>query len=118
MLKELGQIAGLLKQAQGLPGRMQAMQERLAAVRCVGQSADGQVTVELTGQARAVSCWIDPSLLDPQQQQRLHELLVSALNDAQTQVRQAAAEHASLLAGEIDLPGLKDALAGFGDSNE
>jgi hypothetical protein len=114
MLKELGQIAGLLKQAQELPGRMQAVQERLAAERCVGRSDDGLVTVELTGQARAVSCSIDPSLLAPQHQQRLQELFVEAVNAAQSQVRQAAAQQAGLLTGDLNLPGLKDALAGFG----
>lgn len=114
MLKELGQLAGLLKQAQELPGRMQEVQEQLAVVRCVGRSDDGLVAVELTGQARAVSCQIDPSLLAPQHQHQLQDLLVAAINDAQTQVRQAAADKAGQLAGAMNLPGLKETLAGFG----
>ena len=114
MLKQLGQLAGILQQAQGLPGVMQALQAKLAAVRCLGRAGNGLVIVELTGQARAVSCQIDPSLLRPERHQELQDLIVAAFNDAQGQVRQMAAEEISQLTGGLNLPGLREMLTGVG----
>jgi DNA-binding YbaB/EbfC family protein len=113
MLKEIGQLAGLLKQAQGLSGRMQEVQGKLAALRCVGRAGDGLVTVELNGQGRAVDCSLHDSLLHPSQQARLQTLLLEAFNDAQQQVRRSAANEISQLTGGFNLPGLSDALTGF-----
>lgn len=112
MLKELGQLASILQQAQGLPGLVQALQVKLAAIRCLGQSGNGLVTIELTGQARAVACQIDPSLMRPDRQAELQELIVAAVNDAQTQVRQTAADEISQLTGGFTIPGLREMLTG------
>jgi DNA-binding YbaB/EbfC family protein len=112
MLKQLGQLAGIFQQAQGLPGLMQALQAKLATVRCRGRAADGLVTVELSGQARAVACHVDPSLLHPERQQELQGLIVVAFNDAHGQVRQMAAEEFSQLTGGLNLPGLREMLTG------
>lgn len=114
MFKELGQIASLMKQAQGLSSRMQEAQERLASRRCIGEAGGGMVAVELTGQGRAVRCQIDPVLLQSGDREMLEELVVAAINQAQDKVREAALEEMGQLTGGLNLPGLGDALSGLG----
>ena len=55
----------MMKQAQELQGRMQRMQEELAALEVSGQSGAGLVKVTLNGKGEMRSVKIDSSLLKP-----------------------------------------------------
>jgi nucleoid-associated protein EbfC len=114
MFKGLGNLAGLLKQAQEMQGRMSDMQEKLAQTRVEGEAGGGMVVVEATGQQKIISCKFDPSLLAAGDQEMLEDLVVAAVNQALDKSRDAAQEEMSHLTGNLNLPGLDDALSKFG----
>jgi DNA-binding protein YbaB len=62
--------------------------------------------VELTGQGQAVNCHIDPGLMNPDEPGRLEALLVEAINDAQSQLRQLASRQTAELTDAAGLGGL------------
>lgn len=114
MFKELGQLAGLMKNLQGLGGRMQEMKDRLAAKRCVGSAGNGLVQIEMDGTSRTLGCVISPELLSSGDQSRLQSLIADAVNDAQEKVRLVAAEEMKDVMGTDGMPGLMKMLGGMG----
>ena len=55
----------MMQQASQIQGRMQAMQDELAALELEGQSGAGMVRVTLTGKGEMKSVRIDPGLMKP-----------------------------------------------------
>ncbi|HET6425352.1 MAG TPA: YbaB/EbfC family nucleoid-associated protein [Planctomycetaceae bacterium] len=114
MFKELGQLAGMMKQLQGLSGRMQEMKDRLAAKRVTGTGGDGLVRIEMDGTSKTLGCNISPELLASGDQYRLQSLIVDAVNDAQEKVRLVAAEEMKDIMGVDGMPGFMKMLGGMG----
>lgn len=114
MFKELSQLASLMKQAQGMSGKVQEMQGRLADLRAEGQAGGGMVMVEVNGQMQVLSCLIDPALIQSGDHKLLGELVCSATNHALQQIRETQMNEMQQLTGGINVPGLSDTLAGMG----
>ena len=104
-MKNLGQ---LMKQAQEMQSRMQAMQEKLAELELEGAAGGGMVKVTINGRSEVRRVKIDPSLADPKEVEVLEDLIVAACNDAKTKVEARVAEEMQKLTGGLPLPpGLK-----------
>lgn len=114
MLKGLGNFASLLKQAQEMQGRMSEMQEHLGRLKVEGTAGGGMVTVQANGQQKVLAVRIEKSLFDGDDQEMLEDLLVAATNQALEKARQAAAQEMSKITGDIELPGLAEALSKLG----
>lgn len=117
MFKSLGNLAnlgGLMKQAQEMSGRMQAIQEQLKAKRATGIAGGGLVEVEVNGLGEALAVRIDPSLVERSDREMIEDLLPAAINAAQTKAKQLHAEALQSLAGEFPIAGLSDALSQLG----
>ena len=114
MFKGLGNLAGMLKQAQEMQGRMAKMQEDLAQVRVEASVAGGMVTVEANGQQKILTIRIEPSLLEDSDREMLEDLLVAATNLALDKAKEAAAAEMGKLTGSLEIPGLGDALSQLG----
>lgn len=116
MLKGLGNLASLLKQAHQIRERMSELQASLAAVRVEAQSGGGMVRVEANGQQRILACHIDPTLLETGDREMLEDLVVAAVNQALDKAREAGAQEMQRLAESMNLPGLGEAFGqmGFG----
>jgi nucleoid-associated protein EbfC len=114
MLKGLGNIASLMRNAQEIQARAAEMRERLAALRVEGAAGGGMVRVEATGEQKLVGVSIEESLVNSGDRELLEDLLVAAVNQALEQSRAAAAEEMSNLTDGLNLPGLEEALAKFG----
>lgn len=116
MLKGLGNLANLgsiMKQAQEMGGRMQAMQEELRAKRATGSAGGGLIEVDVNGLADVLAVRIDPSLIAKQDREMIEDLLPAALNAAQQKARQMHAEAMQAITGGLPLGGLQDALSQF-----
>jgi DNA-binding YbaB/EbfC family protein len=100
-MKNLGQM---MKQAQEMQARMQAMQERLEQEEVSGASGGGMVSVTLNGKGVLRRIKIDPSLVAPDDVEMLEDLIVAAFNDAKTKVEAMVSEKMSELTGGIQLP--------------
>ncbi len=119
MLKGIGNLANLgnmLKQAQEMGGKMQAISEELKTKRATGQAGGGLVEVEVNGLAEVLSVKIDPSLIEKQDGEMIEDLLPAAFNAAQQKAKQMHAEAMQSLTGGLPIPGIQDALAQLGDT--
>ena len=98
----------LMKQAGEIQGRMQKMQEELAALEVEGQSGAGLVTVKLNGKMEARGIKIDPSLIKPDEAEMLEDLILAALQDAKGKAETAVQAKMQEVTGGLQLPpGLK-----------
>jgi DNA-binding YbaB/EbfC family protein len=115
-LGNLANVGALLKQAQELGGKMQALQEELKTKRATGSAGGGLVEIEVNGLGEALAVRIDPSLVEKGDRELIEDLLPAAFNAAQQKAKQLHTEAMQLLTGGIQLPGLQDALSQFADS--
>jgi DNA-binding YbaB/EbfC family protein len=98
----------MMKQVQDIQGRMQQMQEELAALQVEGQSGGGLVKVTLNGKMEARAVKIDPSLMKPEDVEMLEDLLLAAFQDAKGKAEQALQDKMREVTGGLPLPpGLK-----------
>jgi DNA-binding YbaB/EbfC family protein len=114
VLKGLGNLANigaLLKQAQEMGGRMQAIQDELRAKRATGSAGGGLVEVEVNGLAEVLSVRIDPSLVEKGEREMIEDLLPAAFRAAQQKARELHAAALQSLTGGATLPGLQEALS-------
>lgn len=125
MFKGLGNLANLgsmLKHAQELGGKMQALQEELKTKRATGSAGGGLVEVDVNGLAEVLAVRIDPSLVEKGDRELIEDLLPAAFNAAQGKAKQLHAEAIQSITGGMNVPGLEDALenltGGTGTSEE
>jgi DNA-binding YbaB/EbfC family protein len=111
MLKGLGNLASMLKQAQELGGRMQALADELKTRRATGSAGGGLVQVEVNGLSEVLQCRIDASLLKESEKELLEDLTAAATNEALEKAKQLHAEALKSLTGNLDVPGLSEAMS-------
>lgn len=121
MLGNLGNLASILKQApemlrqaQEMQARMGEMRENLGKVRVEGSAGGGMVKVQANGQQKILAVSVEDSLLEGSDRELLEDLLVAAVNQALEKSRETAAEEMSKLTGEMNVPGLGEALSKMG----
>ena len=111
MFKGLSNLAGMMKQAQQIGGRLQGMSEELKAQRVTGNAGGGMVEFEVNGLGEVLRCRIDPSLLEQGDRELLEDLVTAAANQAAANAKQLHAQAMQGLTGGMELPGLDEALA-------
>ena len=100
-------LMGMMKQARELQGKMQQMQDDLAALEVHGQSGAGLVAVTLNGKGEMRGIKIDPSLAKAEEVEILEDLIIAAFQDAKSKAEQAAqAKMAEATAGLPIPPGM------------
>ena len=113
MFKGLGNLTNMLKTAQEMGGRMQAINEELKTKRLTGNAGGGMVTAEVNGLGEVLKLTIEPSLMEKGELGMIEDLVPAAVNQAISKAKQ---EHANLMKGlteGIDIPGLGDAISNF-----
>tara|TARA_B100000614_G_scaffold230942_1_gene224525 strand:- start:619 stop:942 length:324 start_codon:yes stop_codon:yes gene_type:complete len=100
-MKNLG---NLMKQAQQMQEKMQAVQERLETAEVTGSAGAGLLTVTMNGKGELRGVKIDPSLVDPAETEVLEDLIVAAFADAKSKVDTQANEAMQEVAGGLSLP--------------
>jgi DNA-binding YbaB/EbfC family protein len=114
MFKGLGNLANLgslMKQAQEMGGKMQALSEELKTKRATGAAGGGLVEVDENGLSEVLAVRIDPSLVEKGDREMIEDLLPAAFNAAQQKAKQLYATAMESLAGGMQVPGLQEALA-------
>jgi DNA-binding YbaB/EbfC family protein len=112
MLKALGSLTNLgamMKQAQEMGSKIQALGEELKLKRATGGAGGGLVEVEVNGLSEVVAVRIDPSLIEKQDREMIEDLLPVAFNAAQQKAKRLHAEAMESLAGGMQIPLLQDA---------
>jgi nucleoid-associated protein EbfC len=121
MFKGLTNLASLVKQAQQVGSRIQAVNEELRTKRVSGKAAGGMVEAEVDGLGQVLKISIDPALIERKDRELIEDLVPAAVNAAVAKSKELHAEVLRNLTGGIELPGLKEALGGTeqgGDGSE
>ncbi len=100
-MKNLNQM---LKSAQEMQTRMEAMQKAMEVMEIEGEAGAGMVRVVLNGKGDLKSVTIDPALFSAEDKDVIEDLIVAAHNDAKAKVEQKTKEEMSRLTGGFDLP--------------
>jgi nucleoid-associated protein EbfC len=116
MFKGLGNLANLgslVKQAQEMGSKMQAIGEELKTKRATGAAGGGLIEVDVNGLAEVLAVRIDPALVAKGDREMIEDLLPAAFNSAQQKAKQLHASAMESIAGGMQVPGLQEALAQF-----
>lgn len=104
MFKEIGQLAGLMKQMPKIKEEMERLQTRLAQITAEGDAGGGMVKVRVNGKMELLSCSLSEEALRLNDREMLEDLIVAAGNQALTKVRQQTADEAGRVAAGLGLP--------------
>lgn len=108
MFGNLGNMAGMMKQAKALQENLHKMQETLAVQRHEGDAGAGMVRAQVNGRLELVQINIDPTTTDDVE--LLEDLIVAAVAAAGQKARDAAQQEMAQLTGGMNIPGLTDML--------
>jgi DNA-binding YbaB/EbfC family protein len=98
-----GGMGGLMKQAQQMQEKMQAMQEEVANTEVTGESGAGLVKVLMNGRHDVKSVTLDDSLMS-EDKDLLEDLLAAAVNDAVRKVESVSKDKMATVTGGLNLP--------------
>ena len=75
----LGDMAGMMKKAQELQGKMAQMQEDLATMKVTGESGAGLVKATATAKGELTALDIDPSIFNEDDKEVVEDLILAAI---------------------------------------
>ncbi len=104
MFREMGQMAGLLRQLPKIKEEMEKFQQRVAQVTAEGDAGGGMVKVKVNGKMEVLACTLSEELLKAPDREFLEDLIRSAVNQAIEKARQRVAEETTKMASELGLP--------------
>jgi nucleoid-associated protein EbfC len=106
MKNPLGNMAGLLKQAQAMQAQMAKVQEQAASKTVTGTAGGGSVTVTANGAMELVAVVIEPEVIKSGETDMVQDLILAATNDALRKAREMMANEMKSLTGGLNFPGL------------
>ena len=98
-----GDLGDLMKQAQAMQEKMQALQQEAADATVVGEAGAGLVSITMTGRHDVTRVSIDPSLMSDDKE-ILEDLIAAAVNSAVARVEAHNKEKMSALTAGMNLP--------------
>lgn len=96
----------LMKQAQDMQKKMEAIKGELAQKEIKVTSGGGMVELVINGQQEIKEIHIEPDIIDPEDKEMLEDLVLAAVNEAVRQSKEMVNEEMSKLTGGINLPGM------------
>lgn len=97
-------IMGLMKQAQAMQAKVQAMQEELETITVDGAAGGGMVKVSMSAKGALKGISIDPSLMVPDEREILEDLILAAANDARAKAERMMAERMAEATKGLPIP--------------
>jgi DNA-binding YbaB/EbfC family protein len=88
---------------------MAEMQSKLKGIRVTGSAGGGMVTVELNGEFGVEKVTISPEAVDPADIRMLEDLVLAAVSDAHTRLKEKLRDEMAQATG---IPGLPPGLFG------
>ena len=107
-------IMQMMKQAQNIQARLKDVQQELADMNLVGESAGGAVSVTCSGQGKFKSIKIKPEAINPENPasvdsetvEMLEDLVTTAINQAISKAEKEMETRMKAVTGGINIPGL------------
>ena len=104
MFKELGQMAGMMKNLPKIREEMDKLQTKLGQIIAEGDAGGGMVKVKVNGHLEILSCTLTEDAYKLGDRELLEDLIVAATNQALKKARQGVAEETTRLATGLGLP--------------
>jgi DNA-binding YbaB/EbfC family protein len=89
MMRGMGNMQQMMKQAQKMQKQMMAEQETLNAQEFVGVAPDDMVRATFTGDKKLKDLTINPEAVDPDDIDMLQDLVLAAVNDGLSKIDNA-----------------------------
>ena len=106
MAGSLGDLGGLLRQAQKMQRQVAELQDELGKRSFEGSAGGGAVVVAVNGKREFQSIRIKPEVVDPEDVEMLEDLVGAALKDALQKAEEASSEAMKGVTGGLGLPGM------------
>lgn len=97
-------MQSLMKKAQDMQKKMEALQEELGELEVEGSSGGGMVKVEMTCKGKVKALKVDPSLIKEDEAEMMEDLIVAAMNDARQKADEKMAEETQKAMQDMGLP--------------
>lgn len=97
-------IMGLMKQAQAMQAKMQAVQAELDETVVHGEAGGGLVRVTLSAKGDMKAIAIDASLLKPEDHEIVEDLVLTAHQDARRKAERVSEEKMKTFTAGMPLP--------------
>ena len=104
MLKELGQLAGLMRQLPKIKEEMERFQQKLGQITAEGDAGGGMVKARVNGKMEVVACSLSDEAMKLNDRELLEDLVVAAVNQALERVRKQVAEETGRMASGLGVP--------------
>lgn len=96
-------IAKMMQQANKMQSDVKALQERLNQTE-IDHSQSGVAVKLIVGSKQLKSLSIDASLIDPSDKETLEDVILAAINQAQTKAEEMSASETQKIMGGLQLP--------------
>ncbi len=100
----LGDMAGMMKKAQEMQGKMAQLQEDMQHIIVEGSSGAGLVKATCSAKGELKTLDIDPSIFNGDDKEVVEDLILAAIKDAQTKASERAQAEMSKLTEGLGLP--------------
>ena len=100
----LGDMAGMIKKAQEMQGKMAEMQEEMHNIMVEGEAGAGLVKATCTAKGELKALDIDPSSFNGDDKEVVEDLILAAIKDAQGKASERAQDEMGKLTEGMGLP--------------
>jgi DNA-binding YbaB/EbfC family protein len=104
VFKDIGQIAGLMKNLPKIKEEMDRLQQRLGQITGDGDAGGGMVKVRVNGRMEILSCVLSDEAMRSSDRELVEDLIVAAVNQALQKARRLVADETGKLATGLGLP--------------
>ena len=96
----------MIRQAQKMQDQITELQDDIEARDFTATVGGGAVELVMTGKKTIKSLNIKKEVVDPEDIETLQDLIISAVNEAVTQIENTTEDEMSKITGGVSLPGL------------
>src|SRR5262249_22077512 len=104
MLKELGQLAGLMRHLPKIKEEMERFQQKIGQITAEGDAGGGMVKARVNGKMEVLGCILSAEAMSLNDRELLEDLITAAVNQALERVRRLVAEETRSIASGFGLP--------------
>ena len=97
-------INKLMQQAQAMQKQLEEAGKQINAMEFEGSASNGLVKVTVSGENKILSVGIDPSVLNPEDQEMIQDLIMIAVNDAIEKAESYKQNRLGSMASAMGLP--------------
>ncbi len=99
-------VSAMFRQAQKMQDQISALQEDIEARSFTATAGGGAVEVTVSGKKLITALTVKPEVVDPEDIEMLQDLIISAVNEAISNVEQVTEDEMNKITGGVALPGL------------